>query len=160
MRRSKKILGTQIKEMLIVRGLGNCGKSTSIKLAYQLVLQRALKKNAPAPIQANYLYSTIKEVAVHLPLRRSFGIATRGDGAAQVSQGLRYFNRHNCEVIVCATRTRGGSLKQAQQFAALNGFAVSTMQKTKIPGTQNAHALANFQFAKQIHTWACRRLGI
>lgn len=148
--------GFQAKEMLIVLGPGSCGKSTSIKLAYQSILARALKPQVP--VRATYLYSTVREVAVHVDLSVSFGIATRGDGPSHVMDGLNFFTAHKSQVIVCATRSRGGSLQAALSFAALNGFAVTTIQQAKVSAAQQAGA--NSRLAKQIHAWACRCLGI
>lgn len=148
--------GKRAKEMLIVLGPGNCGKSTVIKLAYQSILQRTLWKSVP--IKATYLYSTVREVAVHLTIQKSFGIATRGDGPSHVLQSLNFFKTHKCKVIVCATRSRGGSLQAAQQFAKSNGFAVTMMRKSKVPAPQQRGA--DSRFVKQVYKWACRSLGI
>lgn len=87
-------------------------------------------------VKANYLYSTAREVAVHLVLQKSFGIATCGDGPSHVLQGLNFFKKQNGKLIVCATRSRGGSLQMAKKFAAANGFALTTVRKAKVPASQ------------------------
>lgn len=147
---------TRKKEMLVISGSGSCGKSTSIKLAYQSIITRALRKHTP--LQAGYLYSTDREVAVYIDLPLRLGIATRGDSPTHVNDGLNFFSTNKCQMIVCATRSRGGSFQAAMNFAASHGFVVTTIQKMKVSAVQQAGA--NSHMAKQIHAWACQRLGI
>ena len=149
---------TQIKkQMLIVTGSGNSGKSTAIKLAHHAILQRAIASQGIT--DARYLYLTQREVGVSIQVAVSIGIATRGDSASHVLHGLNYFLAQKCAVIVCATRSRGASLLAAENFANANGFAITYMQKAKHP-VVSQQSPSNVQFSRKVSAWACHLLGI
>ena len=145
------------KQMLIITGPGNAGKSTTVKLAHHAILQRAIASQGIT--DARYLYLTQREVGVSIRVTVSIGIATRGDSASHVQQGLNYFLAQKCAVIVCVTRSRGASRLAAENFARTNGFAITYMQKAKQP-VVSQQSSSNGQFSRNVSAWACRLLGI
>ncbi len=78
------------KRMLIVSGGGNTGKSTSIRLAFELLLKWKLRMRQPAEV--SFLYFGEKEVAAILVVGASaVGIATRGDNKREVLKALKFY---------------------------------------------------------------------
>lgn len=145
------------KQMLILRGPGNAGKSTTIKLAFDMFLQWAVKNGKSSTV--HHLYLTEREVGAVVEVGSEFiGIATRGDAEKHVKEGLDFFALHRCKVVLCATRSRGQPLKVAQNFSSEQLGVIPkeiVKQKEKI-ADQKA---ANMMTAKQLMRWlklACR----
>jgi hypothetical protein len=146
-----------VKRMLIVAGAGSTGKSTTVKQAWQLILKSAISYQGVT--DASHLYITPKEIGVVVSVAEKIGIASRGDTKTHVQEGLDFFLLQRCGVIVCATRSGGGSFKVAESFGIRNGYAITVLHKLKYPDPDN-YELENGERAKQIHRWAKNALGI
>ena len=104
------------KKMLIIKGPGSSGKSTTVKLAFETFLQFLVRTKDGAAVQ--YLYLTKREVAAVIKVGKlRVGVATRGDSEGHVKQGLSLFAAQKCHLVVCATRSRGKPLQVAQKFS-------------------------------------------
>lgn len=148
------------KQMLILKGPGNSGKSTSIKLTFDAFLRWTIKKNKNKEATVHFLYLTDREVAAVIEIEnKSIGIASRGDSEAEVKRGLAFFDLHQCEVVLCATRSRGKPLAEAQNFSVkLFGARAAEIAKTKSVGSK-ARKIANTSASKDFVKWlkrACR----
>ncbi|WOB06883.1 hypothetical protein [Piscinibacter gummiphilus] len=138
--------------MLVVKGSGSSGKSTTLKLAFESYLQYLVRLNDGVPVE--YLYLTKREVAAVIKLGKlRVGLATRGDSQNQVKLGLSFFAAHKCRLVVCATRSRGKPLKVAQDFS-LQKLKVQAEEwkKPKDVGSKNQQ-VANHAFAKEVAGW-------
>lgn len=140
------------KQMLILKGPGSSGKSTSIKLTFDAFLRWAIQKKKVTTV--HYLYLTEREVAAVIEIgQESIGIASRGDSEAQVKNGLAFFARHQCEVVVCATRSRGKPLAAAQSFSVKRlGGKAAEIAKTKSAGS-TAQKIDNIATSKYLVKW-------
>jgi hypothetical protein len=148
------------KQMLILKGPGSTGKSTTIKLAFDIFLQWAVQKRKASTV--HYLYLTKREVAAVIEFENgSIGIATKGDSEKQVKNGLTFFASRKCKVVVCATRSKGKPLKAAHDFASTHPSIIPTeLPKPNDKGVAAQHA-ANIKIAKQLVRWlksACRQM--
>ncbi len=106
--------------MLIISGVADSGKSTTLRLAFDKFLYWAVKSKSGVKVE--YLYITEKDVAAVIKFEEiSVGIVSRGDTGKQVNKGLNFFKKHKCKIVVCATRTSGSSLMAAEspQFKSL-----------------------------------------
>ncbi len=139
-------------QVLIVKGPGSAGKSTTIKLAFDMFLQWVVQKKKRATV--HYLYLTNREIAAVVEVGANrVGIATRGDTEGHVRSGLSFFSSHGCKVVVCATRSRGKPLKAARDFSSKRlGVIPTEWPKPKDKGT-NAQQAANQKMAKQLVRW-------
>ena len=152
-------------QMLILSGPGSVGKSTCIKIAFDDFLQWTLQKRTGVPMQkmgitVHYLYLTDREVGAVIKIgNESVGIATRGDAERHVAEGLEFFDRYKCKVVICAARSRGKPLKAAQDFATKKlRIAPIELPKLKIVGAA-AQKTENTKIAKKLVKWlkdACR----
>lgn len=145
------------KQMLILKGPSNAGKSTTIKLAFDMFLRWAVKNGNRSTV--HYLYLTEREVGAVIEVGRKFiGIATRGDTETHVKVGLDFFASHRCKVVLCATRSKGKPLKVAQNFSSAQLGVMPTevaKKKEEVAGQQAANKMT----AKQLLKWlklACR----
>ena len=145
-------------QMLILKGVGSSGKSTTTKAAFGMFLQWAIQKKKASTV--HYLYLTGQEVAAVVEVEgETIGIATRGDTVAHVNHGLAFFASHRCKVVLCATRSKGPPLAVAQGFASGSlGVTPKELTKLKVKGAA-AQQAANLNTSKQLTRWlksACR----
>jgi hypothetical protein len=146
-----------MKQILIVQGPANAGKSTSLKLAYLALLKWTLRRQRPTNV--HYLYSTDREVAATILIGSVLvGISTRGDNRQEVTKALDFFRSQKCKIIICATRSGGAPLRVARVFAADYKFAVKEIikQRDMTVRTQN---VANGKISKQVRSWAIGAVG-
>ncbi len=146
------------KQMLIIKGESNSGKSTVVKLALEMFLQWAIQKKKASTV--HYLYLTGREVAAIIEIGDDcIGIASRGDSEKHVKEGLAFFTSMGCKTVMCATRLTGKPLKAAQHFALTHlGVIPKEMSKSKDMGA-TAQQAANLKIAKQLVRWlklSCR----
>jgi len=145
-------------QMLILKGPGSSGKSTTTKAAFDMFLRWGIQKKKASTV--HYLYLTGREVAAVVEVgEESIGIATRGDSELHVQQGLTFFASHRCKVILCATRLGGKPLTVAQRFASARlGVTPTEVSKFKDKGVA-AQQAANLKTSKRLTQWlklACR----
>ena len=98
------------KEVVGLWGKGNVGKSQTIKKAYDLLKSR---------------HKTVKEeykilgadVRVVLTINGTkIGIESQGDPGSRLEESLLVFVKIKCTIIVCATRTRGQTVKAVENL--------------------------------------------
>lgn len=140
------------KNMLIIKGPSNAGKSTTTKLAFDLLLLWAVQKGIASTV--HYLYLSKREVGVVIKVGgESIGIASHGDTESHVQKGLTFFALHRCKIVVCTTRLHGKPLQAAQNFAYLKLKVVPTeMSKLQEVG-EKVQQEANIKMAKQVVRW-------
>ncbi|OGJ90451.1 MAG: hypothetical protein A2268_03005 [Candidatus Raymondbacteria bacterium RifOxyA12_full_50_37] len=131
-----------MKILIAVRGVANRGKSASIKKAYQLLKSKYSGANFEEIIfKADIkIIITVKGVKV--------GIESQGDPSSRLFESLKYFVEVGCQVIICATRTRG------ETFDAVNALAgqyqIKWIDKPNEPNPEQQEA-ANDTVAHEIY---------
>ena len=93
---------TKKVKIIVVSGVGNSGKSSSIR-KFRENLGVFLNSHIDPPI---VLPINIKNKNIII------GIASGGDTAAVVTNAFNFFNGKNCDVIVCACKSSGESKDQ------------------------------------------------
>lgn len=146
-------------QMLIVKGPGNVGKSTTVKAGFELLLRSVLKKQEPTNVK--FLYLTGREVAAVIKIGAiGVGISTRGDNRKEVERALAFFSKEKCKIVVCATRSSGAPYVAAQKFALQNLKITPAELPKESEGNTSKRELANKAFAKKIHSWATKALTV
>lgn len=145
------------KQMLILKGDSDVGKSTAIKFAFDRFLQCAVqdKQKKKVSTVVHYLYLTKREVAAVIEVERCFiGMATGGDTPKHVQKALDFFTLHRCNVVMCATQSSGKTLEKAQQFASTQlRVTPKELIKKKIEG-DTAQQKANLRMASRLLRWS------
>jgi hypothetical protein len=101
-----------MKTIVALQGVGNSGKTTSIKKAYQLLIDAY--PDATVEVILNRV-----EITVIININGALvGIESQGDPRSRLPKSLDHFVRVGCEVIVCATRSYGGTVEAVK---ALDG---------------------------------------
>jgi hypothetical protein len=92
------------KKVIALRGRANVGKSQTIKEVYGLLRSKyqcgvEWEKNTRTDVRAVLIIDGVR-----------IGIESQGDPRGRLADSLSLFARIGCRVIVCATRTRGGTV--------------------------------------------------
>jgi hypothetical protein len=100
-----------MKTIVAVRGVGSCGKTTSIKRVPELL------RRAHPDATVEWFVNGV-EIKVIITINGALvGIESQGDPNSRLPRSLDYFVKVGCEVIVCATRSRGGTVDAVSALA-------------------------------------------
>lgn len=93
------------RKIIALFGVANVGKTQTIKKAYELLISKY--PNATKEIiRNNYdiqVIVTINGVKI--------GIESQGDPNSRLFDSIKLFVKVGCQVIICATRTKGATVK-------------------------------------------------
>ncbi len=96
-------------KLIIVRGASNSGKTTSIRLLaerYGIFLPKERKDFV--------VVITITKNGVTLRI----AIVTGGDIERMINDGQKFAREHNCDIIVCATKSSGVTIRCMDSWIA------------------------------------------
>jgi hypothetical protein len=96
LKNSKKYM----KRIISLRGRGNSGKSTTIRLLYDLLLQNDYLLNS-----SNFNVEGGDFIAIFSKNGKLIGVTSSGDTYDLVHDCLEELGNANCNIIVCACRT-------------------------------------------------------
>lgn len=134
-----------MKSIITLSGRGNIGKSATIRNVYESLVKQYLDHET---IHVNV--NTDREISVVLKIgRKCIGIESRGDTRERVEDSLQMFLRYKCKIIVCATRTRGGSYDAVDEFAAMHKLEICRIKKIAEVETSQ-YTASNRKYARQI----------
>ena len=122
-----------MKKLLCVWGSSNYGKTTAI-IEFDTILNRNFKGNInsvyPSPLGQPpddiFRIYTIKYNGQTYTL----GIESQGDPNSRQQASLDLFLQKNCDIIICASRTRGETVSNVENFCSNNqydSFWISTL---------------------------------
>jgi predicted kinase len=100
------------KTMIALWGIGNLGKTTTIRLAYE-TLRKEAKVIDPGRRARKEVIGAILEID-----GVKVGFASQGDLAEILEELLAPLIEAGCLVIICATHTRGGTVETVNQLAS------------------------------------------
>jgi len=92
------------KIIIAVWGRGSVGKTTTIKEVYKMLLEKYK--------DSEEIYNKSAQVEIEVVLRINghlVGLVSKGDPGSGLDERLKILVTIGCEVIVCATRTRGNT---------------------------------------------------
>lgn len=94
------------KAIIAIWGHGNQGKSETIKKIAKLIIQ-CYPTAITDPIQIDYT----KDITVLISIGNiRIGIESKGDHVKEIDSSLDKFVATPCDLIICATRTSGGTV--------------------------------------------------
>jgi hypothetical protein len=120
--------------IIAVRGVGNAGKTTSVRLAYQTLRAEAAEIRPPrlrSHVEVRGAILIIDGVLV--------GFASAGDIVANLEEDLDLLRREGCTVIVCTARDSGKTPPFLERFAssARPPFRVLWLRKIRSGGVEH-----------------------
>ena len=131
-----------MKKVFALRGKSNVGKSQTIRTVVEMITA----KNPNAAIELNHATKTdIRAVLTLKDLK--IGIESQGNSKGRLhKESLDFFVRIGCDVIICATRTRGATVDAVK---ALAGFDVQWLEQHE-QSQVNEQILRDIITARQI----------
>lgn len=115
-----------MKKIFALRGPRNLGKSQTIRTVVEMLTE----KHPDAIFEHNH--KTKVDVRAVLTINGSkIGIESQGDPNGRlIKESLDLFLKIGCDVIICATRTSGGT-KDAVDALQLQGFDVNWLEQSR-----------------------------
>lgn len=111
------------KQVIALRGTANSGKSTTLRKVREL-LEKAHPK---API--HIIHRLVVDFAIIIEINGVLiGIESQGDPGTRLENSIKTFKKRGCAIIVCCTRTRGGTVTVIESLQP--EFAIMWNQKT------------------------------
>ena len=100
-----------MKKIIALKGPGNSGKTSTLKFVFDFL--KTKYPNAPILI----LKSGSGEIKVIITINgKQVGIESQGDPNSRLEKSLEDFDKEGCEIIFCATRTRGMTVDWVEHY--------------------------------------------
>ncbi len=126
--------------IIAIRGVGNTGKTKTIKYVYDLV-------------KSKYPEAKIESEICRLDIRVIFtvngvkiGIESQGDPSSRLFESIPLFVKSQCNIILCATRTKG---KTVQLIKEQECYEIIWHEKSFIEGAMKQQE-SNIKMANTI----------
>ncbi len=136
------------KTMLALKGQGNAGKTSTLRLVYEC-FGGIVPSGDKAEILGTILYDGVR-----------VGFASAGDKAKILKQSLKQLKDDRCVVIVCGVRIEEVFIRQGvwnypcieevESFASEHGFNLKWIEKPKAGKIKPDQERANREMADQI----------
>jgi len=132
-----------MKKVIALWGAANTGKTTTLKLVHKKLLKLSID-TLPKYSKNN---SDIREIFIINGMK--VGIETQGDPNSRLAESLKIFQKQGCELIICATRTRGktvelvNKLKPKYNLSWRGHSAVSLKEQQKESNRSIARLIIN-----------------
>jgi hypothetical protein len=137
-----------MKQLIVLSGRANVGKSRTIKRVYELLQSKHPNLKFIVPLSPRLRTETYVVLKINKII---IGIASRGDNRRCIEEALPlFFNPHKCKIILCATRTKGGSWDAVQEFSENNGYEINRIIKTPAEPKVKTQSKSNEQYANDI----------
>ncbi|WP_213946974.1 hypothetical protein [Luteibacter sp. dw_328] len=100
-----------MNKIVVLQGAGNRGKSTTLKIVYEHLLNKfslLAEERVTSGGRAMYRLDVRSDVRAIFSVNGKYvGIESQGDPNSRLRDSLDFFQRKRCDLIICATRTRG-----------------------------------------------------
>lgn len=98
--------------VFVLKGVANVGKSQTIKKAYELIIEKY--PNTETEEVSNYPNIEIRAIITINDIK--IGIESQGDPNGRLINSLSLFTKKKCQIIICATRTRGATVNAVKNL--------------------------------------------
>ncbi len=129
-------------KIIAIRGTANVGKSTTIREVYSILIEQ----HEYNVINADFL----QNIDIRVVIEKNgvkVGIESQGDPNSRLEESLNEFERIGCEIIVCATRTSGMTVRWVNAKRPLYSVNWKEKQPENVETRQFA---SNLNMAREI----------
>lgn len=112
-----------MKKVIAISGKSSVGKTSSVKELYSL-----LKQTYPNHSLIKEIINSDIQIIIEIN-QTKIGIESQGDPNCRLFKSLPLFVKHGCQIIICATRTRGKT-KDAVKALKCEDYDVEFIEKT------------------------------
>jgi len=100
------------RKIFALKGVGNVGKTQTIKKAYELIIDKY--PNAKQELVINGPGIEIRSIITIKGVK--IGIESQGDPNSRLVESIDLFVKEKCRVIICATRTSGATVEAVKKL--------------------------------------------
>lgn len=113
-----------MKKIFGLWGAANRGKTTTLNILVDLLSQVADSYSVQRFYESRawFLINGIK-----------IGVCTPGDNQTEIKENIKFFTENECEIIVTATRTKGGSVDELALFKNKHNAELIWIEKKDNP---------------------------
>jgi hypothetical protein len=113
-----------MKTVIAVRGVGNTGKSSTIKMVYKLLVDKYPRR------EVEFEKITKREIrAILIVHRLKIGMDSSGDPSHELDVRLNLLVKLDCYVIICAARSSGATV-HAVEALGQSGYSIWWQDRT------------------------------
>lgn len=129
--------------VVALRGLGDCGKSQTIAIAFD-----ALRQRFPEA-QVEFLHHRRKDVCAILRTQHgAIGVESQGDPGFRLPESLARFVGDGCHAILCATRSRGATCDAVEALSP--PYELRWVDQRRVSGGESDFRAANVVMAGRL----------
>ncbi len=149
-------ISTNRKILFCISGIQNSGKTSTLKILYDQFKKLPSFSSLTTP-STNDDFSDIFTISINKNTYK-VGYNTAGDIPSDIDNILKTFIK--CDLIICASRSRGATKDAVENFAKNNGFELKMISKSyfKINSSTNTNNIKkeedylNKYFAEYLYT--------
>ncbi len=136
---------SQLNGIIALWGASNTGKSTTLNLLIdELVANNGWIK------EEDDKYSPDRQVAIVFD-NQIIGISTGGDYGETTKYACEFFDKHNCSIVITATRTKGETTSVLTEYASQDNLQITWVKKDSVQDS-SIHLIVNLTQVKQIRS--------
>lgn len=129
------------KTIFVLQGKSSVGKTTTIKKIYNLLINELSAER----VNANSEVLNKNDIRVILKIDNVYiGIGSEGDPGSELDKNLEIFVKNQCQIIICACRTRGRTVDWINKYS--NEFKIEWIRKNP----SNNQDESNEKYAKEV----------
>jgi ABC-type dipeptide/oligopeptide/nickel transport system ATPase component len=131
-------------EIYALKGRANCGKSSTIKEIFQI-----LDAKYPNCIKKDY-YPNHYDKKIEMQNIKGFlvGIESQADPNSRLEKSLNDFEQDGCDIIFCATRTRGMTVQWVKSHS--KKYHINFIKQTIVGNDKQQQSQRNQKVAQTI----------
>lgn len=114
-----------MKKSFAIVGRGSVGKTKTLNILIELLDAATNKK----PTTIEKVNKDDFRVVISDYKGCTIGICTPGDNSQELKANCIFFEKHNCDIIFTATRTRGKSKDVFYKYSEKNGYKIHWIGK-------------------------------
>ena len=128
--------------LIVVEGIGNSGKTKSIR---DFTLANVKNISSQTGVEISYAGPLIKNSNQY-----TIGIRSAGDTRALILDAIHFFTINKCDLMVCATKSRGVTVNTINAYVAANPILAVHRIQTQWSATAAQRAADNARVAQAI----------
>ena len=135
-----------MKKIIALKGAGQRGKTSTIKIVYANFLEKYAKiiDYFPSEHDIKILMQDVNGLKI--------GIESGGDPNSRLKDSLKDFHKAGCDIIFCATRTSGMTVDWVDAYS--KQYEIVYFEQTAVEGNEKQQEKSNKAMAQKLITAA------
>lgn len=110
-----------MKRIIVLWGAGSRGKTETLNFFISILLKNILDCEMPklsGDKQVSFIYN-----------EKIISICTKGDNEYEIAGNIDFFEKSNCDIAICASRTSGKTCEKLEKFAKSKHIEIEWIEK-------------------------------